>query len=823
MKTFTLSSRTKQILLGLGILIVLSCADSGGDEDAYLSYFQPETSVTSNSLKPYHFSPGFLYQEGYWWEDQFNRDSLRESYDDNLASWRERMGGAVSLADIADVLYNANDTVRGELSRAISAGEKSTSRYPFITALSKGRKRSEMEYLNFAFQVEKAQGSLGSWNDEGHEKDSLSLLEFLPKALQKARTTSDTFLRDRYAFQAIKIMAVNRQLEEEIKTYDELFGTGVSTSTMRYWSQSRKAGAHLILGDTAHSIYDFAQVFQNCPSRRYQAYLSLRINQVKFIPQALTFCRSGRERAAVYALCAIQPWQESFDILNGMVKDDPSDSLIRLVFAREVNKTEYDFLWDPAPDLIYGMFDSTRSIRHTSSSAYVKKLLSFAVSATENEKMSAHSFWLTAASYLSFILKDIDKADEYLKKAKSEQVENSSLKDQIALQTLLLFAEQTKEMTKEKEDEVIPLLESFGAGSEFRRTNAFVYACRKIEQRYLQDIKPIAKGFIGCSGTGGGTSGSHTSNSIAKAFLFRMLPTTHQRNEWYNWRETPLSSLEDSTPSRIVDETIQYYSEKEPSDYDNRLQKLSGIGLNYLYNLKGTRALSEHRYNDASEAFLHVADSNWKHDPYTTYLAANPFWTGIRDTHAKVDADTITFNPLTFSKRMNELLEQAKHGGEDGALAYYMLGCGAYNMTAWGNSWLLLRNGWSGGDEELSPYYKSDTDYHTCILIAEQHFNKAMELTKNKELAAQACFMSAKCEQKRFYFYRRERYIQIKDQTKQEYYYYENDSLQNVLFGEQRQKFREYFRKLMRDYNDTKFNKEALAECGYYQAYAQGK
>src|SRR5207344_1296610 len=108
--------------------------------------------------------------------------------------------------------------------------------------------------------------------------------------------------------------------------------------------------------------------------KRYAAFLSLRINDLKFVPEALAYCKSGKEKAAVYAICATQPWQESTDILKQMLAADPADSLMRLVYTRELNKTEYDKYYSEPYYIEQDGRDTARLARQNASKAKARQL-----------------------------------------------------------------------------------------------------------------------------------------------------------------------------------------------------------------------------------------------------------------------------------------------------------------------------------------------------------------------------------------------------------------------------------------------------------------
>ena len=57
----------------------------------------------------------------------------------------------------------------------------------------------------------------------------------------------------------------------------------------------------MALGDTSKAIYEFALVFERCPSRRREADLSLRSKGIKFQEKALSYCQNDAEKATAAA------------------------------------------------------------------------------------------------------------------------------------------------------------------------------------------------------------------------------------------------------------------------------------------------------------------------------------------------------------------------------------------------------------------------------------------------------------------------------------------------------------------------------------------
>ena len=86
---------------------------------------------------------------------------------------------------------------------------------------------------------------------------------------------------------------------------------------------------------------------------------------------------------------------------------------------------------------------------------------------------------------------------------------------------------------------------------------------------------------------------------------------------------------------------------------------------------------------------------------------------------------------------------------------------------------------------------------------ARRYYNTTLELAKNPELAARACFMLAKCDLNDFYLH-----------PETEYTYHGNE-VPRVP-----EEFFKHYAKLIDDYSDTDFYKMIIKECKFFEAYA---
>lgn len=280
--------------------------------------------------------------------------------------------------------------------------------------------------------------------------------------LNFAWRADDLFLKERYAFQAVKLACELSTYKQAQQLYDQLVKPLPKHAFMSDWALCRRAGATLALGDTARAIYEFAQVFDRCSSRRKAAETSLRTYGIRFRKEALDYAQTDRERAAVYALCAIQPGQDALDLLKEIVRLTPKNPLIELIMAREINRNEYYFFTTGEEYIRTSMSDHPDSVgfinRQEKTASYFDKLRSFGLESTQNKTLSNPAFWYTATAYLNYLGKDYKAAQSHVDQAVLQPITNPDLKKQITVQRVLLLAAQTEKITPETENQLIGYL-----------------------------------------------------------------------------------------------------------------------------------------------------------------------------------------------------------------------------------------------------------------------------------------------------------------------------------------------------------------------------
>lgn len=828
-----MSYRTKSIV----ILLLIACGPMPFDFDEFKSFFSPESAANEAQFHKYNFTAQFLYDQDDWVSEENYQLPIDQV--ENTKAWASYAG--VSEKIVTEQLYPVDNA---------------TTTTGLTNALQQKGNTEAVEYLALAKKIESTDNAVAGYDGPDTQKTSDADYDLWLNAIQtKYDRSKDNFLKERLAYQAVKVADMAGNPQKSIELYKKLVAPISSKTIISDWARARMAGAYRHAKDSVQAYYHFSQVFVNAPTRRREAHLSLRLFLPKVKDEALKFCKTNTEKANVYAATAVLPFQDALPMLEEIRNLDPQHPMLEFVMAREINKNE-QFFFTTQKDMEYTLWglDSLKKANlKTNAPDYFHKLLAFSLESAEKPELKNSPFWYTAAAYLTFIAKDYKTANQLLQKAKAIPTINKGVQDQIAMQEMILAVNESPEVTPAMEQKVIPLLERLARSDKFRTANNFNAACKIMAAKYLGTDVPdeFSEGtnqafaqketttketkslgwLSGCFGKEDTPAKeamstktfltTATPENRAKAFVMSTLASyqlgySKQEEGWTQtasfMSSTDQYAIEDSTSSATINYTLNYFAKNNPTDFDTRLMKLSGFDNNYLYMVLGRRALAEHQYAKARDAWKNISPAVWQAEPFKTYLDVNPFHlNGLGDANPKQKV-----TPLSFATRMAELQENVNKNPKD-YKSWILLGCATYNIGYFGNSWILLRREWSGGEEknEADDYYTSEK--------ALYYFDKAMSVAPDNESAAKACYLAAACQKIRYelaYDAMQDSDIYLLPDAEREK---KEAEIKLALDKLRKEKYSTYFNLLKTKYSQTNYQDQLIQECSTYNDFLAGK
>jgi len=787
---FTLTKYSVKIF---AIFILFACGGGMADYNEFMSFFMPESSNATAQNQKYNYTSQLFYNnDGYAHDSSYDTTDLTKL--ENLKAWMK---------------YCEEKIAKKDLEKGVYVSVIDSKLQSFFKSYNN---QLAIDYLIFVQEAERKENALLNMKgDSASNYNPVSDIRILTQLLGRAK---HDFLKERIAFQLVKTLSKVKKYQEAVTSFNKNILPIKNKSFISDWALMRKAESEIALGDSAEAYYDFSRVFERSKSHRNQADILVRYRIGGFPEEAIKFCKNDHEKASLYAFAGIKPGIDGLPMLEKMVELDPENQMIELIMAREINKNERFYY-----DQMYSEYNSDKrkkavKLEQEKASNYWTKLKDFSVKCADNQALPKTGFWQTASAYMEYVQGDYAKSEEFLNQAKAIKTTNKGLKTQILLQDLLLISKKSSSITPAIEAEFLPILVSFANPKDFRISNTILESCKILSAKY-RGVNTIEK----TESKGGWLSSCskkkeqapivvNVPHAVAKAYLLTML-TTYQNNrsqeDGYFESQKDMYLIEDTTSLATIEKVIAYFSERNKSDFDRGLQKLVSFDNDHLYTLMGRRAMDEANYSKAAGAFGKVSPSVWKSDEWK-YFDEDPLYVS---TKYNADKKNLIYNPYTFAQKMAELEAKLKANPNDAESAY-LLACGTYNTTYQGNSWILRRHSWTGVNSYSKGKY--DTDYFQADK-AKAFFIQASK-SSNQELAAKACFGAALCERDAYqvFFLQQERNL---------------NETQEVFIARMEKvrvnKYSEYFKMLYSKYQNTKYQKQVLEECGDYSLFNGGK
>ena len=187
------------------------------------------------------------------------------------------------------------------------------------------------------------------------------------------------------------------------------------------------------------------------------------------------------------------------------------------------------------------------------------------------------------------------------------------------------------------------------------------------------------------------------------------------------------------------------------SEFDQWKKQGVKKDLPRLYDLLGTKYLRQNKLQASLKSFEQVNDTLWrsKHYYYKDYLDANPFYTDFYSEHSPTKGDTVRYTKTEIVRRLLYYLGQVdKTTGKEKAFYHFQVANCYFNMTQYGNSWMMRRYFWTTAATHTG--LEDDEEYFQCKL-AQKHYLEAGHHGKTDEIAALALRMAGRCEKYKLY------------------------------------------------------------------------
>jgi hypothetical protein len=579
-----------------------------------------------------------------------------------VTDWLGHLNGAVTAKQWERLLFRAS---RGELAAFANT----------VGPAQREKVRAALAFVDLARRVE----PLASFSPAANAGNPADLER---EALAGLKAAKDPFLKQRYAFQALRLLFYRKSWGAAIAFHEKNVAVLAAPSADLAWR-----ARHYLAGALAHNKQlgranlELARIHTHAPALSGVAVDDFRPMEEQDWQETLRLAADVREKTELWRLVGVKG--DGLAAMEEIAKLDPRSNLFGLLAVREVARIES------------GGGRDDGSLSPPEVEAYRKaaaRLERFVVSIVETPGSDRPWLMELIAGHLAAGRGDLASARAHLARAVAGRPNDALVVSQASASLAMALTKNWK-IAPQNEDEIARAMSAIDAS--FGRTSTVRENVRgRLAQAYLRAGRLVEAELL-------------SPGTVDAGAAARKPP---QQPKWKD-------------PRFVRDLIARVSAPRTP--FDNFV--LDGAPTRpHLEHELGLLYLVDGDYRTASGTFRTTTAES-------SVLGTDPFVVHIRDCH---DCDHTAYanapwTHASFAARLAQLETRANGTGEQAAEAAFLLGSALYNITWYGNARSVL---------ESSHYATEDTR------AAERWYKRAFDLTGNRELKAKAAFMASKCE-----------------------------------------------------------------------------
>jgi hypothetical protein len=767
---------------------MIGCSDSGDPWDYYTSFFSRDI-IPQRDLQPFYYTALVTF-----YTDEPDEEKRAAFNNRIVEEWRRYCKNQPSPDEVSSFIYTTNiqDINRMSGQNANAALLKNgMAKYLVAT--------KDLTALTYISLTRESEGfsALDYWEAQP-KKDSIAINKLIDRTQAALKETKSEFLKNKFAFLRCKLAFYNRRFTDCIRWYTESF-TESSNAVVQEPAYSYMAGSLYRSGRKKEAAYHFSKLFAASSLNKHDIFLGFLWSTDNCDPEResdyLSLCKNDKERANMLALFGMYGTQYRLSTLRKVYGLDPDSRLIPLLVTREISKLEEKYL-TPVLSAEKGgkqYYYSWNEAEHLNEDRkQLGLMVKFLESAAQNPSVNNRGLFFTGAAYLSFINKDYSAAKRFMEEAKKLSL-TERLKDQLQLLNLLIAVNEPAKLDAPLEKNILPSLQwlqkKAGKDEEYKIFMRNLMS-EIIGQRYEQQGEKYRAALAyGVADRNGGW--------------------------WDGGLEFAQNKL--STPDLL--KLYNVFTDKNTSEYEKFIVANSSLTRNQVINTIGTSFMRDFNFPKAIEWLKRSTErdtlsySDYDYDnKKTVSFYIDPFYDYVNDAQRYQKKSSVAYTKLSLAEKLLEIQNNIPKTTDREAKAKlcYKLASALYNMSFYGNSW------------EMVDYYRHTTEWNKGVYdapwekeyygvqTARSYYQKAYELTANKEFKAACYFLIVKCAQRQLI-------------APDDYSYYSidqaSDSEPEMQAFWKKFKYNPLFGNFSKDFGDTKYYKYVYDRCSYLRDF----
>jgi len=810
------------VLLFVPYLITRSCGPDLPLNDFRFSLFQPDLSGFNELSRLYYT----LDAVEYFYSDPLGKDNER-----NCREWQAITGKSVSLKEISTVQYEVSPD---DFLYAVRRNEwKLLKDNSFVQWLRQPANKELLDYMALAKQVEFTQS--GRTKDPWGTRDAAEVKQIsqtedslMNVALKRSSTSSSEFLKQRYAFQAVKMLHYTYKddkrtiLRQHYEAWLKNKQTVVADWGLLYYAFAQK--------DTLQCTKYLLHAFDKSQEKKNYTFNNITTRQL----DALLASHPDAYTAGIaLAVKGIKQPGRALPILQQLVATDPGNHYLPLLICREVNKLED---WISSPKVlgfnsplraaIYDAEHPSNSYDTTyayyadknlvSDKQYMRTVRDYLIQLHNNNKSVNPDMLLLAIAHLYNMDEQYGDTRYYLDKLKTQK--ESIFQKQVITESIIasIYGE---DITSKKVQASLALqfkqLEKLGTTLEGasvgylsgERYNSWEnsekdmrsYLFLILSQRFRQKGDIVTAGLL--------FNNAKVQTNAYMGFDYGDDTATIQYNR--------IAYFDKYAAPEDLDKLVAFKHQSQRTAFEEMLVQRVWAPDDFYKDVKGTILIRQGRFKEALDVMNKIDPQFWEQRyEYSSYLTRT--YIGSAGTLLPGE-DTIKRYRLASKKVILQdivsLQDSLARATKPQQKAYYnfRLGNAYYNISYSGRSWMMSSYGKSsreqyGGDDNYAwasysfshPGNAQRQNYYQCMLAMSTYKQALQQAAGDRELSAKILMMMSVCDKASLTF------IRLDKEGKKGIYRY-NDDEKAYAFP--------YLKMLKDKYADTKTFALGEMEC----------